>query len=209
MNVYQKLNDARDKFHKTPIKKSGANTFAKYTYFELADFLMPALAIFKDVGLSPIISFGIETATMKIVNTEDPKEFIEITSPMSDASLKGCHAVQNLGAVQTYLRRYLWATALELVEHDVVDASEGKAKPVEQKQNAVSKNNEKIAALLKEGTEALDNSLEQFKAWFGSLNAEERELFKEPAFAELRNKFHAAKKLADAFPKEREPGEEG
>ena len=27
----------------------------------------------------------------------------------------------NLGAVHTYLRRYLWVTAMEIVEHDVVD----------------------------------------------------------------------------------------
>jgi hypothetical protein len=50
---------------------------------------------------------------------------------MSSAELKGCHAVQNLGAVQTYLRRYLWTTAFELVEHDALDATTGspEAKP--------------------------------------------------------------------------------
>jgi len=47
-----------------------------------------------------------------------------ITSPMSSAALKGCHDVQNLGAVQTYIRRYLWVTAMEIVEHDAIDSSE-------------------------------------------------------------------------------------
>jgi hypothetical protein len=42
---------------------------------------------------------------------------------MSSAALKGCHEVQNLGAVQTYLRRYLWVAALEIVEHDALDSS--------------------------------------------------------------------------------------
>jgi len=50
---------------------------------------------------------------------------IEITSPMSSAALKGCHEVQNLGAVQTYIRRYLWVTAMEIVEHDAIDSSPG------------------------------------------------------------------------------------
>ena len=45
---------------------------------------------------------------------------------MSSAALKGCHEVQNLGAVQTYLRRYLWVAALEIVEHDALDATTGK-----------------------------------------------------------------------------------
>jgi hypothetical protein len=33
--------------------------------------------------------------------------------------------VQNLGAVQTYLRRYLWTNCFELVEHDALDATTG------------------------------------------------------------------------------------
>ena len=129
MNVYQKLNVARKKFHSIELKKSGHNKFAGYKYFELGDFIIPALDIFKEVGLTGIISFGKETADMRIVNNEKPEEVILIESPMSSAALKGCHEVQNLGAVQTYLRRYLWVAALEIVEHDALDSS----KPVEEK----------------------------------------------------------------------------
>jgi hypothetical protein len=49
---------------------------------------------------------------------------------MSSAALKGCHDVQNLGAVQTYLRRYLWTNAFEIVEHDALDATTGGVEPV-------------------------------------------------------------------------------
>jgi len=126
MNVYQKLNEARERFHKSKLNKSGQNKFAGYKYFELSDFVVPALQIFKEVGLTSIISFGKETADMRIVNNEKPDEVILIESPMSTAALKGCHEVQNLGAVQTYLRRYLWVAALEIVEHDALDATTGK-----------------------------------------------------------------------------------
>ena len=129
MNVYQKLNAARAKFHSIELKKSGHNKFAGYKYFELGDFIIPALEIFKEFGLTGIISFGKETADLRIVNNEKPEEVIVIESPMSSAALKGCHEVQNLGAVQTYLRRYLWVAALEIVEHDALDSS----KPVEEK----------------------------------------------------------------------------
>ena len=37
--------------------------------------------------------------------------------------MKGCHVVQNIGAVETYQRRYLWCAALEIVEHDALDAT--------------------------------------------------------------------------------------
>jgi len=130
MNVYQKLNVARDEFHQAKLKKSGHNKFANYYYFELGDFVIPALEIFKQIGLTSIISFGKDEASMTIVNNDKPEEKIVLTSPMSSAALKGCHEVQNLGAVQTYLRRYLWVAALEIVEHDALDGTVGSDKKV-------------------------------------------------------------------------------
>ena len=126
MNVYQKLNEARERFHSAPLKKSGLNKFAGYKYFELADFIIPALQIFKEVGLTSFIRFTADHAFMEIVNNEKPEEKIVMSSPMSTAALKGCHEVQNLGAVQTYIRRYLWVAALEIVEHDALDSTTGK-----------------------------------------------------------------------------------
>lgn len=139
MNVYQKLNLAREKFHSAEIKKSGHNKFANYYYFELADFVVPALKIFKEVGLTSVIRFETDIATMEIVNNEKPEDRIYITSPMSEASLKGCHPVQNLGAVETYVRRYLWVTALEIVEHDGLDSSA----PVKVEENSEIKEEKK------------------------------------------------------------------
>ena len=124
MNIYEKLNAARHEFHGQEIKKSGLNKFAGYKYFELADFVVPALKIFNSIGITPVIKFGKEQATMELVNTSKPEESILFSSPMSEANLKGCHPVQNLGAVETYIRRYLWVCALEIVEHDALDSSE-------------------------------------------------------------------------------------
>ncbi len=39
--------------------------------------------------------------------------------------------MQNLGAVQTYLSRYLWVSVLHIVEHDALDATTG-SKTVEE-----------------------------------------------------------------------------
>lgn len=115
--------EARIKFHSQEIKKTGLNKFAGYSYFELADFLPIAQKIFSEVGLCGVVSYGKEIATLTISDFETMDK-IEITSPMADAMLKGCHPIQNLGAVETYTRRYLWVTALELVEHDILDSSE-------------------------------------------------------------------------------------
>lgn len=122
MSVYAKLNAARKEFHTLKLTKTGLNKFAGYTYFELGDFLIPALTVFEKHGLCAIISFGTDVATMVINDVEDGS-YTALTSPMAEANLKGCHPIQNLGAVETYTRRYLWVAALEIVEHDALDSS--------------------------------------------------------------------------------------
>jgi hypothetical protein len=128
MPVHKKLNEARIIFHALPLKKSGHNTFAGYKYFELSDFVIPALRIFNDVGLCAVISFSETTASMHIVDVEDGSMVI-IHSPMGSANLKGCHEIQNIGACETYSTRYLWTAALCIVEHDALDATTGKSEP--------------------------------------------------------------------------------
>lgn len=118
MTIYEKLAEARTRLN---VKKTGRNNFAKYGYFELADFLPEINLLAKELGFVCLVSFDAEKATMTIKDATGEGEII-FTSPMSTAELKGCHAVQNLGAVQTYLRRYLYQTAFEIVEADQLDA---------------------------------------------------------------------------------------
>ena len=132
MSVHKKLMQARISLQNSKLTKSGNNKFAGYKYFELGDFLPAAQRIFAELGLCGIVSFSAEEATLTITDTEDNSQIV-ITSPMSTAALKGCHAVQNLGAVQTYIRRYLWVAALEIVEHDAIDMTTGKAEPEQEK----------------------------------------------------------------------------
>ena len=128
--VYEKLQKARIKLQHTELKKSGHNKFAGYKYFELGDFLPAIQSIFFELKLCPVVSFGTELATLRIIDTENGG-CVTFTSPMAEAQLKGCHQIQNLGAVETYSRRYLYVTALEIVEHDAIDSSEPvSAKPI-------------------------------------------------------------------------------
>lgn len=124
MSVYKKLMEARLRLQAADLKKTGHNKFAGYNYFELGDFLPTTQAIFADLGLCGVVSFGAEIATLDIHDT-DGGGIVSITSPMGSASLKGCHEVQNIGAVETYQRRYLWVAAMEIVEHDALDATTG------------------------------------------------------------------------------------
>lgn len=126
-NVHTKLMKARLALQGKTLKKSGKNTFAGYQYFELGDFLPAVQEIFSSLGLCGIVSYSADIAKLTITDTEGGSS-VEITSPMGSAALKGCHEVQNIGAVETYQRRYLWVAAMEIVEHDVLDATTGSDK---------------------------------------------------------------------------------
>lgn len=139
MSVYNKLQAARIQLQGKTLSKSGNNKFAGYKYFELGDFLPAIQEIFDGLKLCGVVSFGRDEANLTIVDTENPADRIVISSPMSTAALKGCHEVQNLGAVQTYLRRYLWVAAMEIVERDALDSSEPLKPETKKKEDAWAK----------------------------------------------------------------------
>lgn len=131
MSIYKKLQTCRIKLQSIKFNKSGNNKFAGYKYFELGDFLPSIQTLFDEQGLCGIVSFTNEFATLTIYDVDSDAQIV-FTSPMADASLKGCHPIQNLGAVQTYQRRYLWTTAMEIVENDAIDAVIGSDKTTDQ-----------------------------------------------------------------------------
>jgi hypothetical protein len=117
---------ARVKLLSVDMKKSGQNKFAGYSYFELGDFIPHVQTIFNELGLCGVVSFDDTYASLTITDVEDGTVIV-VTSPMAEANLKGAHPIQNLGAVLSYQRRYLWMAAMELVEGDAIDS----APPVE------------------------------------------------------------------------------
>ena len=120
MTIFEKLNEARLRFQNANVQKSGNNKFANYTYYELSDILPFINKIANELKFTCVVNFTSETATLDFVDLEGDGK-ITFTSPMSTASLKGCHEVQNLGAVETYIKRYLYQNCFEIVESDVLD----------------------------------------------------------------------------------------
>jgi len=125
MTVYKKLQQARVKLHNTKLNKSGENKFAKFHYFELGDFIPQVTAIFNELGLCGTVSFTQTEAYLTVYNVDgDKDDFVTFTSPMVYANMEKMQAIQNLGSTHTYMRRYLWLMAMEIVENDAVDAAE-------------------------------------------------------------------------------------
>ena len=136
-NVYQKLLEARVLFMEEDVKKSGKNMKMSYKYFELQDIVPVATPIFQKVGLLPVVTFTNDEATMTIFNVDNPGDFIVFTSPMKEiepiiSNKTGgevTNAIQRLGSVETYQRRYLYMIALDIVESDSIEPLTGDNPP--------------------------------------------------------------------------------
>jgi hypothetical protein len=124
-NIYGKLSEARIRLQEKNLKKSGRNKFAGFSYYELADFLPEINRIFGDLLVYSIFSIKEKVATLCLINYENPNENVVFESPVVDVELKGCTPIQSVGAVHTYMKRYLYMNALEIVENDALDAQAG------------------------------------------------------------------------------------
>ncbi len=136
MNVFEKLNKARVMFQEANVKKSGQNKYAGYTYFELNDILPICNKICNEIKAVCVLNFTETVATLQFIDCEKTDDIITFTSPMSEATLKGCHKVQNLGAVETYIKRYLYQNCFEIAENDALDSQ-----PINNNQNVNNANN--------------------------------------------------------------------
>ena len=121
-NVHKKLQKAKLELTKRDIKKSGKNTYTGFTYFELSDFLPHIVEILESLGLCSVINIGEKMAELEIINIDNPEDKTSVSIPVATASVKGANDMQNLGATQTYLRRYLYMLAFDIVENDISDS---------------------------------------------------------------------------------------
>lgn len=132
-NVYQKLIKAREQFLNSDVQKTGKNMHLSFKYFELDDIVPTATRIFATHGLIGIVNFTSDTASMTIINTDNPEETIQFVAPfnqiepiISNTGAKATNEMQALGSSITYMRRYLYMMVLDVCESDSIDANIGK-----------------------------------------------------------------------------------
>lgn len=123
MNIYEKIQAVKMGLLVANLKKTGKNAYAGYDYYELSDFLPTIVKLCNEHKLFTKVTFNEEVAILQIINAEKPEETVVYDSPMRSLELKGCNAVQALGGVQTYQRRYLYQAAFDITENDMFDAA--------------------------------------------------------------------------------------
>jgi len=131
MTLIQKFNEAKKRLIETELNKSGKNTFQKYEYFELGDFITDIIQLEHELNFANVISFptinGVSTALLTIIDGSSDKT-ITFESPIADASTKGASPIQAIGSMHTYMRRYMYVLAYEIAEHDAIDGKDQKEK---------------------------------------------------------------------------------
>lgn len=133
MNIYQKIQAVKKELSERELKKSGENKFSGFKYYELGDFLPSIIELCAKYGLFTQITFTEDKGILNIVdcNAEviqegSPNEYriVQYESPLKELELKGANAIQALGGAETYLRRYLYMNAFDIVEADMFDSAE-------------------------------------------------------------------------------------
>nr|DAI02032.1 MAG TPA: DNA polymerase [Bacteriophage sp.] len=138
LNIYAKLNEARLRVLKSGMKKSGKNMHLSYKYFELEDIVPVVTPIFNDLGLLAIADFGTDVAYMTVIDCDAPDDRLVFSarradlSSMLDGKNKAVTPLQLLGSEHTYLRRYLYMMALDIVENDEMEGMLGEDDEPEQ-----------------------------------------------------------------------------
>ena len=144
VNIYAKLIEARKMFLESGVKKSGVNRFAEFKYFTLEDIIPVKQKIFRELGLLDTISFEDDRAILLLTNVDKPEEMIIFASPLEEDESLIKNPIQKLGAVQTYVRRYLYMTLLDITEADTVDAVSDKPTDEEGKPTGEAKKNRPV-----------------------------------------------------------------
>ena len=172
-NIYAKLIEARRLFLSSGVKKTGVNRYAEFKYFTLDDIIPEKQKIFEALGLIDVISFGEDLATLTLINASNPAEIIVFTSPLREDESLIKNPIQKLGAIETYVRRYLYMLVLDIVESDTVDAVSDKpdtegtkteSTPKKTKRPATTEEREETKAeLINQGGDATDTQIKAIK----------------------------------------------
>lgn len=127
-NLLLKIQNIKVDLQKKDIKKSGFNSFSKFHYYTLDDFL-PAvneLCLQYKVYLREDFQHIKDGyATMTAIDCDDVNSQYIVTIPTAPVDLKGGNAIQNIASQITYSRRHLYLVLLGIVEADTVDATSG------------------------------------------------------------------------------------
>ena len=129
MNLYQKVAKIKGEMSSMKFSKTGRNSFTKFNYFQLDDFEPTLEKLCSQYGVVTYFMFALDVARMVVVDADDPTQKIEVDSPVDVSFGKTSTKMQDIGAMQTYARRYLFMSFFGITESDFLDEVAGMDNP--------------------------------------------------------------------------------
>ena len=124
--VFAKITEAKYRMSLEAIKPSGKNDYQKFEYLELKDFIPKANKIFRDLKLNTQFDFSNPLEAKLIVRDLESQTMTEFVTQLPEVTEKTPNKfIQQVGALQTYARRYLYIQMLDLTVHDEIDEKSG------------------------------------------------------------------------------------
>lgn len=173
-SVMKKLQKSRVDWQSKPRKKSGFNKFQNFKYFVLKDILPTVNEIFNKNGLYSQYNLTKDYAEL-IITDSSTGDYLVYKIPVQKLDNP---TMQNIGAINTYSKRYLYMNALEIEE----DEDELDSQDLEKSVKKESKEE-----LIKKISEALGES--KLNTWLKTSKKEKIEDFTVEELSKLWNSY--------------------
>lgn len=173
-SVMKKLQKSRVDWQSKPRKKSGLNKFQNFKYFVLKDILPTVNEIFNKNGLYSQYNPTKDYAEL-IITDSSTGDYLTYRIPVQKLDNP---TMQNIGAINTYSKRYLYMNALEIEEDEDELDSQDLDKPV---------NKESKEELIKKISEALGEA--KLNTWLKTSKKEKIEDFTVEELSKVWNSY--------------------
>ena len=173
-SVMKKLQKSRVDWQSKPRKKSGFNKFQNFKYFVLKDILPTVNEIFNKNGLYSQYNLTKDYAEL-IITDSSTGDYLVYKIPVQKLDNP---TMQNIGAINTYSKRYLYMNALEIEEDEDELDSQDLDKPV---------NKESKEELIKKISEALGEA--KLNTWLKTSKKEKIEDFTVEELSKVWNSY--------------------
>jgi hypothetical protein len=127
MNLYEKMNTIRVELQNSGMTKSGVNKYQNFNYYTLDDIQPKLNKLLQQHKVFEVISYGREVEENFIgdkqievtyINAEKPEETVTFAFPVIQQTPK----MQDVGAVNTYAKRYAYLNVWGIAEPEVIDS---------------------------------------------------------------------------------------
>jgi len=123
MNIFEKLNKARELVRTTKHQKGGTNTYSNYEYFTPEQVEMIVAEVCKETKMLPLCNLKRNEhglyQELVLVNLEDTKDSLTFELATVKGEMKATNDTQQMGGTDTYSERYIKMKVFQIKDNNL------------------------------------------------------------------------------------------